>query len=84
MCLRSGEAKLRRIGTGLAQAIGLQSFAADIGFSLHMGSHTGAAAAIGIARRRGIGRIIHLDVIDLWFQEQLKLEARFPPHGAGR
>ena len=29
-----------------------------------------ATAAKGIARRRGMGRIRHLDVIDLWVQEK--------------
>ena len=29
-----------------------------------------ATAAIGIARRRGMGRIRHLDVMDLWVQEK--------------
>ena len=31
-----------------------------------------AAAAIGIARRRGLGRIRHLDVEDLWVQDCLR------------
>ena len=33
-----------------------------------------ATAAIGIARRRGMGRIRHLDVTDLWIQEQFNNE----------
>ena len=31
-----------------------------------------AVAAIGIARRRGAGKIRHLDCTDLWIQEQLR------------
>ena len=31
---------------------------------------TDAAAAIGIARRNGMGQIRHLDVTDLWIQEK--------------
>ena len=31
---------------------------------------TDATAAIGIARRRGMGKIRHLDVTDLWIQEK--------------
>ena len=34
-----------------------------------------AAAAIGIARRRGMGRIRHLGVTDLWFQEKFTTKA---------
>ena len=34
-----------------------------------------ATAAIGIARRRGMGRIRHLDVTDLWVQEKFTSKA---------
>ena len=33
---------------------------------------TGAAAAIGIVRRRGLGRVRHLDVTDLWLQGKVR------------
>ena len=59
------------IGDGLAQAIGLQSIARDLGMTWQIDLHTDATAAIGIARRRGMGRIRHLDVTDLWIQEKL-------------
>ena len=31
-----------------------------------------ATAAIGIARRKGIGRIRHLDTTDLWIQDAIR------------
>ena len=31
-----------------------------------------ATAAIGIARRRGLGKLRHLDVEDLWCQEKVR------------
>ena len=34
-----------------------------------------ATAAIGIARRRGMGKIRHLDVMDLWVQEKFTSKA---------
>ena len=34
--------------------------------------HTDATAAIGIARRRGMGKIRHLDTTDLWVQEKIR------------
>ena len=34
--------------------------------------HSDAAAAIGIARRRGLGKIRHLDVEDLWVQSKVR------------
>ena len=33
---------------------------------------TDASAAIGIVRRRGLGRVRHLDVEDLWVQEKIR------------
>ena len=70
VCLSSGEAELRGIADGLAQALGLQSIARDLGFTWSIDMFSDATAAIGIARRRGMGRIRHLDVTDLWIQEQ--------------
>ena len=72
VCLSSGEAELRGIGDGLAQAIGLQSIARDMGLHWKIDLYTDATAAIGIARRKGMGRIRHLDVTDLWVQEEFK------------
>ena len=69
VCLSSGEAELRGIGDGLAQAIGLQSIARDLGMTWRIDMYTDATAAIGIARRRGMSKIRHLDVTDLWIQE---------------
>ena len=72
VCLLSGEAELRAIGIGdgLAQALGLQSTARDLGMTWEINMYTDATAAIGIARRRGMGRIRHLDVTDLWIREK--------------
>ena len=34
--------------------------------------HSDATAAIGIARRRGLGKLRHLDVDDLWIQKRVR------------
>ena len=34
--------------------------------------HSDATAAIGIARRKGMGKIRHLDVSDLWVQDKIR------------
>ena len=39
--------------------------------------HTDATAAIGIARRLGMGRIRHLDVTDQWIQEKFNSKLAF-------
>ena len=70
--LSSGEAELHGICAGVAQGLGLQSICKDLGFSYKLRVHSDATAAIGIARRRGMGEIRHLDCSDLWVQEKIR------------
>ena len=49
---------------------GMQSIAQDPGFDISVRIHSDACAAIGIARRRGLRKIRHLDVEDLWVQQK--------------
>ena len=72
LSLSSGESELHGITKGVQNAIGFQSMCKDIGFSKPMHVHSDATAAIGIARRRGLGKLRHLDVEDLWVQEQVR------------
>ena len=46
--------------------------AADLGFQLSVVVSTDAAAAVGICRRRGLGKIRHLATADLWVQDRIK------------
>lgn len=75
LALSSGEAELHGINSGIAQGLGLQSIGADLGFAFKVRVHTDAAAAIGIVRRRGLGKVRHLDVADLWAQEKVRTGA---------
>ena len=70
--LSSGEAELNGIGAGIAQGLGIQSICKDLGYVYKLRVHTDATAAIGIARRRGMGKIRHLDTTDLWVQEVVR------------
>ena len=72
--LSSGEAELRGICDGVSQGLGLQSICRDLGFTYKLRVHSDATAAIGIARRRGMGKIRHLDCSDLWVQEKIRSE----------
>ena len=74
IALNSGEAELSGIGSGMAQALGLQSLAADMGWVLKPCVFSDATAAIGISRRRGLGKLRHLHCCDLWVQEQTRSE----------
>ena len=72
IALSSGEAELNGICRGASIALGLQSIAKDLGISLVVEVLTDATAAIGICRRRGLGKIRHLHVADLWVQDRVK------------
>ena len=70
--LSSGEAELHGIAYGAAQALGLQSLLRDLGWNLRIRIHSDATAAIGICRRKGIGKIRHLATTDLWIQDKVR------------
>ena len=67
--LSSGEAELHGIAQGAAQALGVQSLMRDMGWDVKVNIHSDATAAIGICRRKGLGKIRHLDCTDLWIQD---------------
>ena len=75
IALSSGEAELVGIVRGASQALGFQSLARDLGFDAVLHLKSDASAAIGICRRRGLGKIRHLAVSDLWIQERLRERA---------
>ena len=72
IALSSGEAELGGICRGASNALGLQSLANDLGITLDVEILTDATAAIGICRRRGLDKIRHLHVADLWIQDRLQ------------
>ena len=44
----------------------------DMGWTVPVTVHSDATAAIGIARRKSLGKIRHLDVTDLWIQDRIR------------
>jgi len=72
IALSSGEAELHGINAGITQALGLQSIARDLGFTYNIRVHSDATAALGMCRRRGLGKVRHLDVADLWAQAKVR------------
>ena len=70
--MSSAEAELHGINSRIAQGLGLQSIAKNLGFDLKVRLHSDATADIGICRRRGLGEIRHLDVADLWAQDKVR------------
>ena len=72
IALSSGEAELGGLCKGAANGIGLRSVAHDLGIGLSIRLRSDATAALGIARRLGIGKIRHLDTSLLWIQQKIK------------
>ena len=72
IALSSGEAELGGISMGMAQCLGMQSLARDMHWNLKARVHSDATAAIGITKRRGLGKIRHLHTTDLWVQEKVR------------
>ena len=52
--------------------MGLRSVAKDLGLSWKLTVLTDATAAIGVCKRRGLGKIRHLATADLWIQDKLR------------
>ena len=72
VALSSAEAELTGICKGSARGLGLQALGQDLGLGWTLRVATDAAAAVGICRRRGLGKIRHLATADLWVQDRLR------------
>ena len=72
VALSSAEAELTGISKGAAEGLGLQTIANDLGIPLDLSVLTDATAAIGICRRRGLGKVRHLATADLWMQDRIR------------
>ena len=49
--------------------MGLAAYAKDLGFEVRPSVHTDASAALGIAQRRGLGKLRHIQTQALWIQQ---------------
>ena len=72
LSLSTAESELHGIAKGIQMGIGFQSLCKDLNMQQGIRIHSDATAAIGIARRRGLGKLRHLDVEDLWIQEKVR------------
>ena len=60
------------ISKGAAQGLGLQTIGRDLGIEMSLCIMSDATAAIGISRRRGLGKVRHLATADLWMQDRIR------------
>ena len=71
IALSSGEAEFYGIVKGSSVGSGIQSVLRDLGCNVKLAVCTDASAAKGIASRRGLGKVRHIEVNQLWIQERV-------------
>ena len=70
--LSSAEAELYAANHGVAQGMGICSIAKDFEIELSMELLIDSSAAKAIIERRGLGKTRHIEVADLWLQDQIR------------
>ena len=66
---------LQYSNVGAAAGLGHQAIMSDYGVDLPVRVWSDSSAALGIAKRTGLGRIRHLDTNTLWLQEKVRTGA---------
>ena len=69
VALSSAEAELHAAVAASSEVLGLAAYARDLGFEVRPSVHTDASAALGIAQRRGLGKLRHVQTQALWIQQ---------------
>ena len=72
IAISSGEAEFYSLVTLIAELCGIRSLALDWNLDYKLAVNTDATAAIGIASRRGLGKVKHVDTVFLWIQERIE------------
>ena len=71
VALSSGEAEYYGIVKGASQGFGVRGMMDDLGIKLSVTLNTDATAALGIALRKGLGKVRHIEVNQLWVQDKV-------------
>jgi hypothetical protein len=71
IALSSGEAEYYGMVKGGSMGLGIRAMASDLGVSIGVNVKTDASAAKGIASRRGLRKVRHIDVSQLWLQDKV-------------
>ena len=69
MAMSSGEAEYYAMIEGAVRTLGLQVILRELGLNKDVVVRTDSSAAKGCSSQRGLGRMRHLEVKDLWLQE---------------
>ena len=71
IALSSGEAEYYGLVKGASAAIGIRSMHEEMGIKIRVRVSIDASAAKGIASRRGLGKIRHVEIHQLWVQDKV-------------
>ena len=71
VALSSGEAEYYGLVRGVSQALGAKAVLKDLGIEIGIQALVDASAAVGIACRRGLGKVRHIELDQLWLQSQV-------------
>ena len=72
VALSSGEAEYYGMVKGASVALGLQAVLSDFDVNCNIVLKSDASAAIAIASRRGLGKVRHIEVCQLWLQDKVR------------
>ena len=70
--LSSAEAELVAMGKTAAELIGIGAMGRNFGIETQGVLHADSSAAIAIAKRRGSGKLRHINIASLWIQEKVE------------
>ena len=66
VALSSGEAEYYGMVKGGSNALGIRGIVSDLGVQASVRLHTDSSAAKGISNRRGLGKVRHIELSELW------------------
>ena len=72
IALSSAEAELCATVQGASEGLGMAAMALDVGKVMVLWMYVDASAAIGVAQRKGLGKIRHLHTQSLWVQDAVR------------
>ena len=71
IALSSGEAEYYGMVKGAGNALGLSGVFQDLGVKHELVVYTDSSAAKGMSNRRGLGKVRHVELNQLWLQDQV-------------
>ena len=72
VALSSGEAEYYALVKGATEGLGLQSLAQDLGWQVEVMLWVDSSAAKSMASRKGVGKVRHVEVRELWLQDAVR------------